>query len=100
VPGGSPVLSDAELDAIEAFVRDGGGLIVLGEEEHDKYEGCRGGALLAGMLRGVGADIRRPGAKVLTENSSAPELPFGPDPRSRHGANVFAQGTFAPRPRR
>jgi hypothetical protein len=37
VPGGSPRLSDAELDAIEAFVRDGGGLIVLGEEEHDKY---------------------------------------------------------------
>ncbi|HEV7882730.1 MAG TPA: DUF6421 family protein [Solirubrobacteraceae bacterium] len=37
VPGGSPLLSGRELDAIEAFVRDGGGLIVLGEEEHDKY---------------------------------------------------------------
>ncbi|HEY0344366.1 MAG TPA: DUF6421 family protein [Solirubrobacteraceae bacterium] len=37
VPGGSPLLSDAELDAIESFVRGGGGLIVLGEEEHDKY---------------------------------------------------------------
>jgi len=37
VPGGSPRLSDAELDAIEAFVREGGGLIVLGEEEQDKY---------------------------------------------------------------
>jgi hypothetical protein len=37
VPGGSPLLSGGELDAIETFVRDGGGLIVLGEEEHDKY---------------------------------------------------------------
>jgi hypothetical protein len=37
VPGGSPVLSAGELDAIEAFVHAGGGLIVLGEEEQDKY---------------------------------------------------------------
>jgi hypothetical protein len=29
VPGGSPLLSGGELGAIEAFVRDGGGLIVL-----------------------------------------------------------------------
>jgi hypothetical protein len=34
---GSPRLSDAELDAIEQFVRGGGGLIVLGETEHEKY---------------------------------------------------------------
>jgi hypothetical protein len=37
VPGGAPQLSAAELDAIEAFVGDGGGLIVLGEEQQDKY---------------------------------------------------------------
>ncbi len=37
VPGGSPLLSATELDAIEAFVRGGGGLVVLGEEEQDKY---------------------------------------------------------------
>ena len=37
VPGGSPVLGPDELDAIERFVRDGGGLLVLGEEEQDKY---------------------------------------------------------------
>ncbi|MEA2185517.1 MAG: hypothetical protein QOK16_528 [Solirubrobacteraceae bacterium] len=37
VPGGSPLLSAAELDAITTFVRAGGGLIVLGEEEQDKY---------------------------------------------------------------
>ncbi|HUE26013.1 MAG TPA: DUF6421 family protein, partial [Solirubrobacteraceae bacterium] len=34
---GSPRLSDDELDAIEAFVTAGGGLIVLGETEQDKY---------------------------------------------------------------
>src|SRR3954453_19346035 len=38
VPGGrSPLLSDAELDAVEAFVRAGGGLVLLAEEEQDKY---------------------------------------------------------------
>ncbi len=37
VPGGSPVFADAELEAIEAFVARGGGLIVLGETELDKY---------------------------------------------------------------
>jgi Family of unknown function (DUF6421)/Domain of unknown function (DUF4350) len=34
---GSPRLSSEELDAIEAFVAQGGGLIVLGETEQEKY---------------------------------------------------------------
>src|SRR6266540_441802 len=34
---GKPRLADAELDAIEEFVRGGGGLIVLGETEQEKY---------------------------------------------------------------
>ncbi|HWE60050.1 MAG TPA: DUF6421 family protein [Solirubrobacteraceae bacterium] len=34
---GSPELSGAEQDAIQEFVRGGGGLIVLGETEQDKY---------------------------------------------------------------
>src|SRR4051794_3219907 len=37
VGSGSPVLSAAEIDALEAFVHDGGGLVVLGESEQDKY---------------------------------------------------------------
>ena len=37
VDGGSPVLAPEELEAIDAFVRRGGGLIVLGETEQDKY---------------------------------------------------------------
>jgi hypothetical protein len=34
---GSPRLTDEELDVIAAFVEQGGGLIVLGETEQDKY---------------------------------------------------------------
>jgi uncharacterized protein DUF6421/uncharacterized protein DUF4350 len=34
---GSPCLDAAELDAIEAFVRAGGGLVVMGETEQEKY---------------------------------------------------------------
>ena len=34
---GSPRLTAAELDAIERFVHDGGGLVVLGETEQEKY---------------------------------------------------------------
>ncbi len=37
VPGATPKLSAEELEAIEAFVRAGGGLIVLGESEQAKY---------------------------------------------------------------
>src|SRR3954470_1128796 len=32
-----PILRDDELDALDEFVRGGGGLIVLGETEQDKY---------------------------------------------------------------
>ena len=34
---GSPLFSADEIDAIQAFVRAGGGLIVMGETEQDKY---------------------------------------------------------------
>jgi hypothetical protein len=37
VNGASPRLAAEEIDAVEAFVRDGGGLIVLAETEQDKY---------------------------------------------------------------
>jgi hypothetical protein len=43
---GSPVLTDAELHALQAHVAAGGGLIVLGESEQDKY-GNNLNALLA-----------------------------------------------------
>src|SRR2546423_4143352 len=34
---GSPILAADELDAIERFVQSGGGLVVLGETEQEKY---------------------------------------------------------------
>ncbi len=37
VDGGSPRLGDEEIDAIDAFVEAGGGLIVLAETEQEKY---------------------------------------------------------------
>ncbi len=37
VPGGRPRFTPQELDAIEAFVDAGGGLVVLGEQEQAKY---------------------------------------------------------------
>ena len=38
VPGGSPLFAASELDAVADWVQAGGGLIVLGEEEHEKYQ--------------------------------------------------------------
>lgn len=49
---GSPVFSGAELDAIADYVRDGGGLVVLAEEEQDKY-----GNNLADLLARFGVGV-------------------------------------------
>ncbi|WP_246080581.1 DUF6421 family protein [Nonomuraea mesophila] len=49
---GSPVFSAAELDAVWSFVAAGGGLVVLAEEEQDKY-GNNLGELLAPFGVGV-----------------------------------------------
>lgn len=50
---GSPVFSPAELDAVEAFVAGGGGLVVLAEEEQDKY-----GNNLDDLLARFGVGVR------------------------------------------
>lgn len=53
VPDGVPKLDAVELDAIEAFVRGGGGLVVLGECDQDKY-----GNNLNELLGRLGLHIR------------------------------------------
>ncbi|TYB60970.1 ThuA domain-containing protein [Nonomuraea sp. PA05] len=50
---GSPVFTAEELDAVEAFVAGGGGLVVLAEEEQDKY-----GNNLRALLARFGVDVR------------------------------------------
>jgi hypothetical protein len=49
---GSPQLTGTELDAIEAFVRAGGGLVVMAECEQDKY-----GNNLAELLDRFGVEV-------------------------------------------
>jgi len=51
----SPRLTAAELDAIEGFVAAGGGLLVLGETEEDKY-GANLGELLGRFGLGIAHD--------------------------------------------
>ncbi|GAA3144377.1 DUF6421 family protein [Nonomuraea salmonea] len=58
---GSPVFTSAELDAIEAYVGDGGGLVVLAEEEQDKYGNNLAGLLARFGVRVEHATVRDPG---------------------------------------
>src|SRR3954465_5157261 len=59
IPGpGPPRLSDAEVDAIDAWVHAGGGLILLAEEEQDKY-----GNNLAELAERFGIEI---GSEVVS----------------------------------
>lgn len=50
---GGPVLTAAEIDAVESYVAGGGGLVVLAEEEQDKY-----GNNLRELLARFGVDVR------------------------------------------
>ncbi len=64
---GAPRLSAAELDAIEAFVAGGGGLIVLGETEQDKY-----GNNLNELLERFGLKLENDTVQDYEHNVSAP----------------------------
>ncbi|WP_354700736.1 hypothetical protein DSM112329_01022 [Paraconexibacter sp. AEG42_29] len=55
VPGGSPCFTAAEIDAVASHVQSGGGLVVLGETEQDKY-GTNLNELLARFGLGVAHD--------------------------------------------
>ena len=63
----TPRLSDAELDAIEEFVRGGGGLIALGETEQEKY-----GNNLNDLLARFGIEIENCTVQDYEHHRSAP----------------------------
>ena len=113
---GSPRLTDAELDAIERFVRAGGGLVVLGETEQEKYgnnlnellgrfglhldndtvqdyehhHGARRSWILAELADGGRGQRRRPARAASSEACSVP----GDDGDARcNGARVLARAS-------
>ena len=64
---GSPRMSDDELGAIDAFVRQGGGLIVLGETEQEKY-----GNNLNELLENFGLRLENDTVQDYEHNLGAP----------------------------
>ncbi|WP_035130264.1 DUF6421 family protein [Conexibacter woesei] len=63
---GDPILTRAELDALEAYVNAGGGLIVLGESEQDKYDNN-----LNELLRRFGVQIEHATVQDYDNNLNA-----------------------------
>ena len=83
IGAGSPRLSAAELDAVEAFVVGGGGLVVLGETEQDKY-----GNNINDLLERFGIRIASDTVQDYAHNLGAPSwiLPeLGEGARGREG---------------
>jgi hypothetical protein len=64
---GAPRLTEAELDAIEAYVARGGGLIVLGETEQEKY-----GNNLNELLSRFGLHLENDTVQDYEHNAGAP----------------------------
>ena len=80
---GSPQFTEAELDAVECFVRGGGGLLVLAETEQEKY-----GSNLPELLARFGIGVQNATVQDYEHSLSAPswvlaELMDGP--RGRGG---------------
>src|SRR4051794_2509750 len=64
---GRPVLRDDEVDAVDEFVRGGGGLIVCAETEQDKY-----GNNLNALLARFGIEVENATVQDYEHNHSAP----------------------------
>jgi hypothetical protein len=102
--GGSPRFAPAELDAIEEFVRAGGGLLVLAETEEDKY-----GTNLDRLLERFGLRIENATVQDYDHHDRAPswvladlvradggdDTPAGPDLLARvRTACFYRAGTL------
>jgi len=98
---GSPRFSSDELDAIERYVSNGGGLVVLAETEHDKY-----GNNLNDLLARFGIQVEtatlqdyehhREAPSWILADLSRPDPGDGPDLLARVGTACFYRaGTLA-----
>ncbi len=82
---GSPVYSAAEIDAIDAFVRAGGGLVILAETEQSKY-----GNNLADITRRFGIDVVNCTAQDPVRRFNDVSTWLLLDAAADRGADVFA----------
>lgn len=84
---GSPVFSPEEIDAIEAFVTAGGGLLVLAEEEQEKYGTNLGDLLSRFGVTVVHTTVQDPANRF---NNVASWVLGEPAQGSVNGADVLA----------
>ncbi len=87
VPGeGTPVLTPAELDAVEAFVARGGGLVLLAEEEQDKY-----GSNLAELAARFGIGVQSTIVSDYERHQAAPTWVRAELVPARRGTDLLAR---------
>ena len=86
VPGGSPVFGPDELDAVEAFVRAGGGLVLLGETEQEKY-----GSNLAALAERFGVRIANATLQDYERHHRAPHWVLPELDRRRRAVDVLSR---------
>ncbi len=82
---GSPVYADAEITAIEHFVRAGGGLVILAETEQAKY-----GNNLAEITRRFGIDVVTCTAQDPVHRFNEVSTWLRLQPSTARGTDVFA----------
>src|SRR5688572_23582974 len=85
--GGSPRLTPDEIDATDAWVRSGGGLVVLAEEEQAKY-----GNNLADLTARFGIEIANDLVSDYEQHDRAPHWVLGePATRNTNDADLLAR---------
>jgi hypothetical protein len=86
VPEGEPRFTAAEIDAIEAFVSAGGGLVLLAEEEQEKY-----GSNLGELAARFGIAVDNAVVHDYEHHHVAPSWVLGDLVRERSGVDLLAR---------
>src|SRR3954465_5511778 len=86
VPAGKPVFTVEEIDAVEEFVRGGGGLVLLAEEEQEKY-----GSNLAELAARFGIAVDNAVVHDYDHHHVAPSWVLGDLMRERSGLDLLAR---------